>query len=365
MRRLVFTGDFVVKKEYDLSPELIDLFRDSYGIVNLEGPITDGKESISKTGPHLKLKASDVSHILSQLEIKLFCLANNHILDYGVSGIEDTLKFSSEHAVDCVGLHSNENRASYIKWIDNIVIINFCENEWSTFGHSITAKGYNPECIFGEIQRLSDHCDHLIVVYHGGNEYYDLPSPGLQRRLRTFIDCGADLVIAHHTHIVSGVEDWGNGRIYYGLGNFIFTRHGGESLGWSSGLIVEMSIDDNGQREYKEYYSYFDSSESRVYLQSSQMLQNTTSRFNDLSAIIRSEGSLEKEWLKYVQKEANNIEWQLAPLFALNNKFLRKLFYILRIKGLTRSYKKTIFNYSRCESLSEITQAVLAKKTEK
>src|SRR5690625_7280917 len=41
------------------------------------------------------------------------------------------------------------------------------------------------------------------------------------------VDVGADAIIGHHAHVLSEVEQYKNGVIFYGLGNFIFDQ------GWS------------------------------------------------------------------------------------------------------------------------------------
>ena len=67
--------------------------------------------------------------------------------------------------------------------------------------------GANPIDIIdnaAQIKKAKKECDFVIVIAHGGHEYYNLPSPRMQKLYRFFAENGADIVIGHHTHCVSG-----------------------------------------------------------------------------------------------------------------------------------------------------------------
>jgi len=69
--------------------------------------------------------------------------------------------------------------------------------------------------------RTEHKADLVVVSYHGGVEYIDLPLPRARRILHAAIDAGADLVLGHHPHVFQGIE-WRGGRpILYGLGNLL------------------------------------------------------------------------------------------------------------------------------------------------
>jgi poly-gamma-glutamate capsule biosynthesis protein CapA/YwtB (metallophosphatase superfamily) len=59
--------------------------------------------------------------------------------------------------------------------------------------------------------------DKVIVIVHGGHEYYNLPSPRMQKQYRFYADQGADFVVGHHTHCISGYEVYNGVPIYYSL----------------------------------------------------------------------------------------------------------------------------------------------------
>jgi Bacterial capsule synthesis protein PGA_cap len=71
------------------------------------------------------------------------------------------------------------------------------------------------------VLRAERKADVIVVSYHGGVEYVDLPLPRARRILHAAIDAGADLVLGHHPHVLQGVE-WRRGRpILYSLGNLL------------------------------------------------------------------------------------------------------------------------------------------------
>jgi len=64
-----------------------------------------------------------------------------------------------------------------------------------------------------------------IVQYHGSLEYVDEPSGVTEQRLKSAIDAGAVLAIAHHPHVAQGFEVYNGKLIAYSMGNFIFDQY--------------------------------------------------------------------------------------------------------------------------------------------
>lgn len=70
--------------------------------------------------------------------------------------------------------------------------------------------------------------DFVIPIIHGGEEYVDLPSQRMQDDMEASVGAGADLVIAHHPHVVSGIwhysKDEHDALVVGSLGNFVFDQ---------------------------------------------------------------------------------------------------------------------------------------------
>jgi poly-gamma-glutamate capsule biosynthesis protein CapA/YwtB (metallophosphatase superfamily) len=56
-------------------------------------------------------------------------------------------------------------------------------------------------------------------------------------------DAGANAVIGHHTHIISGHEVYKEAPIFYSLGNFCFDWEGLRNLPWNKGMIVRLGFE--------------------------------------------------------------------------------------------------------------------------
>src|SRR5690606_36135095 len=80
-----------------------DLFGgQDFSIVNLEGPVTARRHPSAKTGPSLRMSDDALAHLAAS-RINCVTLANNHILDYGLEGLADTLGHCGDAELLTVG----------------------------------------------------------------------------------------------------------------------------------------------------------------------------------------------------------------------------------------------------------------------
>lgn len=207
--------------------ELYEILKQSdLNIFNLEVPLTDVETPIVKFGNNL-IAPSKTVYGYKALEPIFLTLANNHSLDQGVEGLTTTLNLLKQHEIAHAGAGANlkEAKKPFIFEKDGVRIgFYLCtENEFTmaTY-HSMGANPFDVLDSFDEVATLKEQCDYVIVLYHGGKEYYRYPSPMLQRYCRKFVDRGASLVICQHNHCVGSREDYNGGSIIYGQGNFIF-----------------------------------------------------------------------------------------------------------------------------------------------
>ena len=202
--------------------------KSDYRIINLECPICDKNKhnKILKFGPSLSCTNKSINGIL-QLNPSLMLLSNNHILDYGVNGLGNTLKILKDKKIPYIGIKENifDKNNIYIFEKDNIKvgIYNFCDNEFSVPTNDNSGAA-NTDILsnYLEIKNAKRKCDYLIILYHGGKEYYRYPSPNLQKFCRYLVEIGADIVVCQHSHCIGCQEEYNKGTIVYGIGNFIF-----------------------------------------------------------------------------------------------------------------------------------------------
>lgn len=207
--------------------ELCNLFRNSdYRIMNLELPLIDYKNPIDKYGPNLLASTRSIN-AYKKLNVDIMTLANNHIMDQGEEGLYSTVKILQEANIQYVGLVGNSfenNQFTCFEFQNKKVGIYACaEHEFSTLNlWENRANPYIENATNLHIQDLKKQCDYVIVLYHGGKEYYRYPSPELQERCRNMVSSGANLIICQHSHCIGCEEKYKESTIVYGQGNFLF-----------------------------------------------------------------------------------------------------------------------------------------------
>ena len=91
-------------------------------------------------------------------------------------------------------------------------------------GHGGAAR-YQSERVDDEISRLrTGGADFIVVQVHGGFQFAEVNSSFIRNVARRSIDAGADAVIAHHPHVLQGVEWYEDKLIVYSLGNLVFDQ---------------------------------------------------------------------------------------------------------------------------------------------
>lgn len=262
MNKILIAGDFgyrgrvadqiLTGKGTKLFEDFAESIRKSdYAIVNLESPVGTNSNFISKCGPNICCTPESVQ-VLSNAGFNVFTLANNHFYDCGQSGVEQTLYACCKYNVQTIGGGRTLDEANRNLILDNnsvkVGVINVCENEFSlatnTHGGS---RHLDLTKVYDDIQSLKEAVHHVIIIVHGGHEYYQLPSPRMQDTYRFFIKAGASAVINHHQHCNSGYEIFNDCPIFYGLGNFCFdSARGYRNHIWNKGYLVELAFNTSG-----------------------------------------------------------------------------------------------------------------------
>lgn len=218
-------------------------------VVNLECPLMKRPDPTDKTGPTL---GADSKCISALKIVDVLNLANNHIMDHGKDGLENTITLCKREQIGFVGAGKNLSEAQRvliqkIKGI-RVGIMGVAEHEFS-----IATKdkcGANPLDIIGYMRYVREHkteWDYLIVLLHGGNEYYPYPSPRLRRICRFLVEEGANTVICQHSHCPGCYENYKNGKIVYGQGNLLFDRQIYGEKDWNKGFLVQLTLENKGQ----------------------------------------------------------------------------------------------------------------------
>jgi len=213
-------GKSIFDKQLELEPNGLDfpfentraIFEaDDMTLVNFEGTLTTTK---SKTKNSFSFAAPpEYVQVLTSGSVEAVSLENNHIMDHGEQGYEDTCQ-----TLDSAGILYSGHLGSSIFTTETGVDIGMLS--YQTFNGKYPAIY---EAIEGDIQALRDAgCELVIVSYHWGEEKDYVPDERQVPLGRATIDAGADLVIGHHSHRINPIEEYKGKYICYSLGNFSF-----------------------------------------------------------------------------------------------------------------------------------------------
>jgi len=287
-----------------------------YRILNLECPITDSEEAVPKSGPHLKSSLETI-RILLEMKVSGLCLANNHIMDFGSDGLDDTLTACRNAGISTVGAGKNGEQAR-IPLIEKIrgkkiAFLAMAEAEFSIADQ--TTAGANPIDFanIALVNKMSLENDAVVVILHGGNEHLQYPRPGLLQLCRALVDLGADAVILQHSHCVGCFEEYHGKPIIYGQGNFIFPYSQREPT-WYQGLTVVLTIEEN-KKPHLEFHP-FQQTLNHPGIKALTSEQNALflKDFEVRSKHLHQPNEYEKKWLQYCKKEGGDC---LDMLFGL------------------------------------------------
>lgn len=338
--------------------EIINLLSDAdFVIANLEAPATSTKNKLKKNSINLRTEVSDLE-LLKKAGINGLSLANNHILDYGIKGLEDTFKACEKYNLFYYGAGDIFQAAEpfYIQ-LENkkIGILAFAEHEFnSAVDYGKGANLWDDLSSIATIKKAKENCDYLIVQYHGGIEDYIYPSPYLQKKCRFMCDAGADFVTCQHSHCIGTKETYNNSEILYGQGNTIFGFEENNPL-WNQGLIVKITLADIVNITYIPITSSYEGERLLGQDESEEILK----KFTENSQNISNAKFIHEKWNEFCESKKNHY---LPMLFSWNRLFnkLNRIFTGKPIDFLTtKNARMNSMNLIRCDAHREVLKTIL------
>jgi poly-gamma-glutamate synthesis protein (capsule biosynthesis protein) len=195
-------------------------------VFNLEGALTE-RRGRRRAGTVLGNPRAALEE-LRRLGCTGLDLANNHTMDCGDAGLEDTLGLARDAGIATFGAGTDLIEASRPAILEHdgirVAVLGLSDRAEDRAGHSRSGVFWHGESrmLTRRIEEARESCDWLVACHHGGEEYTAWPSPGRRDLLLGLLDRGIDLIVGHHPHVVQAHEIRGSKRIYYSLGNFIF-----------------------------------------------------------------------------------------------------------------------------------------------
>jgi hypothetical protein len=217
-------------------------------VVNLETAITDRGEPVVGKNFHFRSSAESFT-ALKAAGVDVVSMANNHALDYGPVGMQDTFDAIASSKLPVIGIGRDAAEAyrpyrtvvngqriailSALDWLEPALI-----PSWSaTDTQPGLAFSIDRTRLVAAVRAVRPEVDTLVVFLHWGTEETYCASPEQQDLASTLLAEGADIVVGSHAHRVFGAGRSGNALVAYGLGNFVYYREDGES-GRSGVLLV-------------------------------------------------------------------------------------------------------------------------------
>ena len=174
---------------------------------NLEAPIVENCPT-SPTGMVFCARPEAIEG-LKFAGFDILSLANNHILNHGQEGLDQTTNLLNVNTI----LPSQGSKIA-IKHLKNLSL-GFLAFDLVTYSNTPLLE---------TIMENAEKVDILMISLHWGAEYSKIPTETQKKLAREIIDAGAKIIIGHHPHVTQPVEEYHNGLIFYSLGNFVFDQ---------------------------------------------------------------------------------------------------------------------------------------------
>jgi poly-gamma-glutamate synthesis protein (capsule biosynthesis protein) len=206
-------------------------------IVNLETAITASGAPWPDKGIHYRMHPANTA-ILQAAGIDCCALANNHVLDWGYRGLQDTLAALADAGIAVAGAGKDANQAARPALLGSAtgasVAVHALASQTSgvppTWGAGENRAGVNlvgddlDATVAAVVQRVAPRSPGQLVVasiHWGGNWGHQVPD-WQQRLAHRLIDSGAvDLVHGHSSHHPKAIEVYRGRLVLYGCGDLI------------------------------------------------------------------------------------------------------------------------------------------------
>lgn len=181
---------------------------DDLTIVNFEGTLSDRGERENKQFAF----RGDPSYvnILTSSSVEAANLANNHSADYGEVSLEDT-----KMHLDRAGIFNCRGK-------DNVTVTDVNGVKVGLVGINYLNDIMRTELEDAIYTAKSRGAEFIILSIHWGVEKMTTPTEDQIEAAHRAIDCGADLVLGAHPHVLQGIEKYNGRYILYSMGNFCF-----------------------------------------------------------------------------------------------------------------------------------------------
>ncbi|MFR9779862.1 CapA family protein [Micromonospora sp. MS34] len=216
---------------------LLDAERPDVRIVNLETAVTARGEYAPGKGIHYRMHPANVA-CLTAARLDVCALANNHVLDFGPTGLADTLDALAAAGIRTAGAGGDAREAwrpAAVPLPDGRRLLVWSVGAPSSGVYPPWAAddgrpgvAYLPEVSAASAGALADRIAHhagaadlvVVSVHWGSNWGHEVPDEHVAFA-HALVDAGVDVVHGHSSHHPRPVERYRGRLVSYGCGDLI------------------------------------------------------------------------------------------------------------------------------------------------
>jgi poly-gamma-glutamate capsule biosynthesis protein CapA/YwtB (metallophosphatase superfamily) len=228
------------------------LFGDcDFTVVNLEGPLCRGeKPNPDQTSLYMRGEASCAAP-MGEAGVDAVCLANDHIMDYGANGLEETLSILRNEELGSFGAGSNIRSSEQPLLLENdggakVALLSVCDVAPSSYTAGEDTPGISSsdlDHVREMIKSAAQEAHYVVIFVHWGVIGSQDITPRQREIARACVEAGADLVVGSHPHVVQGLEILDGVPVIYSLGNLVFSA---ESESGKTGIFAACRFNRDG-----------------------------------------------------------------------------------------------------------------------
>ena len=205
------------KKYFEEVAEYLDKF--DLVIGNLETPFVTIQKPYKAKSAHIGASTQNID-LLKFLNVDIVTLANNHIYDFGKSGLDLTVNILEKNNIDYCGI---DKRIVYRNFKGNkISVSGYCCYSTNALGLDKNVDVLNIQDVKNQLEADRQNDVFSLVNAHFGQEHVHTPNIHHLEMARMLSKFNDYVLVGSHPHVLQGIEEYGESLLAYSLGNFCF-----------------------------------------------------------------------------------------------------------------------------------------------
>jgi len=235
--KISLIGDIALNGLFSTQPRLnfirltsvSQILQDSdFVFANLEIPIKAGDKSNKHKSIPLSANESATLQMLNFLNVSCVSLANNHIYDWNMPGLQATIKlldklriyhtgagWLSEH-IEPVIINNYNLSLGFLAYVDPST------NPKTEYFPELLINYLDLDKVVADIRKLRNNVDKIILNLHWGVDYSNFYTQTQKNIAHALVDAGADIIMGNHPHTIQSYEVYKKKYIFYSLGQLCY-----------------------------------------------------------------------------------------------------------------------------------------------